>query len=125
MRKTKHLESVLGLLNSREEAWSVDEILAANSSGANKVTLYRMLEKLQAEGTVHKINGIEGKSYYAMCHQCSKEHHHDAHAHFQCRKCLDMQCVEVETHFPKLKGLTIEDQQVLLTGLCEKCGKLQ
>lgn len=122
MRKTKHLESVLKLLNSREEAWSVDEILEANTSGANKVTLYRMLEKLQVEGTVHKINGIEGKSYYAICHQCSKDQHHDAHAHFQCRVCLEIQCVEVETNFPQLKGLTIEDQQVLLTGLCQKCG---
>lgn len=121
-RNTKQKQGVIEVLKGNSVAMSADEVLEKLDTKANRVTVYRILERFEQEGLAHRIVGLDGKSYYAICaDNCDEEHHHDYHAHFQCRLCKTLTCVDVQIVRPKLNNVKIEDCQVLLTGLCEAC----
>ena len=53
----------------------------------NKTTVYRILDRLEQDGTIHCFNGKDGLKWYAKCNGCSENHHYDLHPHFQCNNC--------------------------------------
>lgn len=121
-RNTKQKQGVIDVLKGNTIAMSADEVLEKLDTKANRVTVYRILERFEQEGLAHRIVGLDGKSYYAICADtCDEKHHHDYHAHFQCRQCKTLTCVDVQIVRPKLHNVKIEDCQVLLSGLCEAC----
>lgn len=122
-RNTLHKDSVWHILTETKVALSADEVLEKITSKINRTTVYRILDRFEEEGKVHKIIGLDQKAYYSPCKsgQCGHHHHHDTHAHFQCKKCFRLQCIELETALPSIKSLEIETQQVLLIGLCKNC----
>jgi len=121
-RNTKQKQGVIDVLKHNEIALSADEVLEKLDLKMNRVTVYRILERFEQEGIAHRVVGLEGKNYYALCSDCDAEHHHDRHAHFQCRECKSLRCVDVEVIRPKLDNVKVEECRVLLTGLCEVCG---
>ncbi len=110
------------VLQSNDVALSADEILEQLSTKANRVTVYRILERFEKEGLVHKVIGLEGKSYYASCGEhCDEHDHQDMHAHFQCKKCKTLECVDVEIVRPRISQHHVDEVQVLLSGYCQNC----
>ncbi len=121
-RNTKQKQGVIDVLKSSEAAMSADEVLDQLMTKMNRVTVYRILERFEQEGVAHRIVGLDGKNYYALCAEdCHAHAHSDYHAHFQCKKCKNLTCVDVEVSQPKLDNYKIEECQVLLTGLCAEC----
>lgn len=121
-RNTRHKQSVIDLLSVTGQALSADDVHERLDKGPNRVTVYRILDRLEKEGLAHQVVGMNGKAYYSLCeHDCSDDGHVHNHAHFQCRKCLEMSCLEIEPHLPKHGEHLIEDQQVLLIGICAAC----
>lgn len=121
-RNTKQKQGVIDVLKEHKEALSADEVLDKLDLKVNRVTVYRILERFEQEGIAHRVVGLEGKSYYALCSdECDSGHHHDRHAHFQCKSCKSLRCVDAEVIRPKLDNVQIESVSVLLTGLCESC----
>lgn len=103
-------------------ALSADEVLERLDEGPNRVTIYRILDRLEREGIAHRVVGINGKSYYSRCEtRCGGQGHVHNHAHFQCRGCQEVSCLEIEPALPRHGDYLIEDQQVLLIGLCKGC----
>jgi Fur family ferric uptake transcriptional regulator len=72
-------------------------------------------------GMIHSFSGKDGLTWYAACKQCSQGEHHDQHAHFQCRKCGRMECLEVSLPIPKIKDHKVDSEIVLLVGECSHC----
>jgi Fur family ferric uptake transcriptional regulator len=121
-RNTKHKQRVIELLSVTGVALSADEVLERLDDGPNRVTVYRILDRLENEGVAHKVVGLNGKNYYSLCRsKCSDAGHVHNHAHFQCRTCLEVSCLEIQPALPKHGNYHIEDQQVLLIGLCDQC----
>lgn len=110
------------MLKAHDIALSADEVLDKLDLKMNRVTVYRILERFEQEGIAHRVVGFEGKNYFALCSDCDAGHHRDGHAHFQCRECKSLRCVDVEVIRPQLSDVKIEECRVLLTGLCEVCG---
>jgi len=120
-RNTKQKQEVINVLKAHDIALSADEVMEKLALKMNRVTVYRILERFEKEGIAHRVVGFEGKNYFALCSNCEPEHHHDRHAHFQCRECKSLRCVDVDVIRPKLDNVQIEECRVLLTGLCETC----
>jgi Fur family ferric uptake transcriptional regulator len=121
-RNTKHKQHVIALLSVTGPALSADEVLDRLEDAPNRVTVYRILDRLEREGIAHRVVGINGTAYYSLCEtQCGGHGHQHNHAHFQCRKCMEVSCLEIEPALPKHGAYLIEDQQVLLIGLCTTC----
>ena len=85
-------------------------------------TVYRQLEKLVAQGKVHKLLTEEGACYQ----YCDKARHTDCFL-LQCEGCgaiFHMDCShlgELYDHLLEGHGFAINPRRTMFYGLCEKC----
>ena len=121
IRKTKAVTTVLQFFEKRNEAKSVVRLIELLKGKMNKTTVYRILEKLEQDGTIHSFNGKDGLKWYAKCEGCSANHHSDKHPHFQCTKCDKVECLSLDIKIPTIKNHTVDYTAILLMGQCEVC----
>lgn len=89
--------------------------------GIDRVTVYRVLDWLTANGLAHKIAGDDRVWRYNAA-----GHAHE-HAHFKCNRCGTVICLDEPGTKPAIKLPTgFRPQQVELTvkGLCAGCGSV-
>ncbi|MFD0992429.1 Fur family transcriptional regulator [Tenacibaculum geojense] len=120
-RKTKSLALILNEFEQKQGAISVTELIKKLGDEMNKTTIYRVLERLEDDGVVHSFIGESGIKWYAKCNNCTHHAHKDVHPHFQCVRCGNTNCLEVNYKFPEIDGYKIETVNLLLIGTCKDC----
>lgn len=124
LRVTAFREEVLHLFNESEPTLSLRD-LEQNLENYDRVTLYRTLKAFEDHGIIHKVPTDNQQVYYGMCKEaCGPNEHHHSHAHFNCRACENVFCVETEAiRFGKnvIEGYQVEKTEILLEGLCPDC----
>jgi Fe2+ or Zn2+ uptake regulation protein len=97
------------------------ELLAALGRDAmDPASIYRALHVFCERGIVHKIEGTDRTNRFAL-----NTRGHD-HPHFSCRSCGRMDCLEgtaVTHHDIHADGYIVEEESVVLSGLCARCNK--
>ncbi|MGV6832363.1 MAG: Fur family transcriptional regulator [bacterium] len=122
IRKTKPVLTILNKFESSDNALSVVGLVDELKSQMNKTTVYRILDRLEGEGTLHSFTGKNGIKWYAKCKDCSKEKHIDLHPHFECVICGKIECIDVNISIPSIPNKQVLNSQILLQGNCELCG---
>jgi len=124
-RNTIAKSTILGLLHNSSVALSHAEIQEQLDGLCDRVTIYRVLNRLITENLVHKIINLEGVIKYAACHFCgtkAKEVHQHAHVHFCCEQCQCITCLEdVEPTFHLPAAYIINEMSFMLSGICPNC----
>lgn len=121
VRKTKAVNTVLNIFEHNNEAKSVVNLIELVKGEMNKTTVYRILDRLEQDGTIHCFNGKDGLKWYAKCNGCSENHHYDSHPHFQCTNCDKVECLSLEVKIPTLKNHKVDTTDILLMGQCSDC----
>mgnify|MGYP001596211739 FL=1 len=121
VRKTKAVNTVLNIFEHNNEAKSVVNLIELVKGEMNKTTVYRILDRLEQDGTIHCFNGKDGLKRYAKCNGCSENHHYDLHPHFQCTNCDKVECLSLEVKIPTLKNHKVDTTDILLMGQCSDC----
>lgn len=120
-RNTKAKTKIQELVVSSSKALSQSEIQNSLEGLCDRVTIYRVLERLLDEGLIHKIVNTDGIIKYASCHSCSVKHNHN-HIHFSCQKCKSVTCLEdVEPKYKLPKSYIVNEMNFTLSGLCPQC----
>ncbi|RYD97298.1 MAG: Fur family transcriptional regulator [Sphingobacteriales bacterium] len=120
-RNTLAKSKIISMLQAAEVALSHAEIEAAIDIEVNRVTIYRILDRLIEAGTIHKVVNTDGAMKFAMCHNCSVTHHHN-HIHFSCVVCKEVTCLEdVVPSFKLSKQYEVIDVNFTLSGRCPNC----
>lgn len=120
-RNTIAKTKVLHVLQESDVALSHPEIEEALDIPVNRVTIYRILERLIDEGVIHKVVNTDGAMKFAMCHNCTVEHHHN-HIHFSCVECKEVTCLEgVVPSFKLPRQYEVTDVNFTLSGRCPNC----
>ena len=65
IRKTKTIKLILNAFDQANDAVSVVELVDRFNSQMDKTTVYRILERLEDEGTLHSFIGKDGSKRYA------------------------------------------------------------
>jgi len=120
-RNTKPKQLVLASLKEAGAALSQDLIQAALDGAADRATIYRVLNGLCAEGTVHRIVGDDGKQYFAYCINCSEQAHRHNHFHFRCVDCGKVECLKQEVELKVPKGYKAHHFNGFISGQCAAC----
>lgn len=121
-RNTTARTEIFNLISQSEVALSHSEIQKSLDGLCDRVTIYRVLNRLVEEGLLHKVATIEGIVKYAECHTCSAKEHHHNHIHFSCEQCHTVTCIEdVEPEFKLPKQYKIKNVNFTLSGLCPEC----
>lgn len=120
-RRTKLVKALLNEFCDSSAAISVTDLLERLNSLMNKTSVYRILERLEGDGTLHSFVGKDGLRWYAMSKPCSASDHIHSHPHFQCKECGRTECLELDLPIPAISNHKIESAELLLVGKCEKC----
>ncbi|MDR0725488.1 MAG: transcriptional repressor, partial [Prevotellaceae bacterium] len=86
-RNTKTKQLVQTILSDASSALCYEDFEKQLSGKMDTATVYRILQGFCDDGTVHKIVGENGKTYYALCWHCRSGNHNDNHLHVRCVKC--------------------------------------
>lgn len=121
-RNTVAKTEILNLLSHSKPALSHAEIQMLLNGVCDRVTIYRVLERLTEEGLIHKVATIEGVVKYAECHTCSATEHHHDHIHFSCEQCHKVTCIEdVKPSFSLPESYKVHNVNFTISGICPQC----
>ncbi len=104
-------EAVINILVKSAIPLSHDTIMGQLSSDADRVTVYRIINKLVELGVARKFEGDDKRSYFELSLNAP-------HAHFICQKCQTIICLD-EPLVTLPDGYHIND--VTIRGLCPTC----
>jgi Fur family ferric uptake transcriptional regulator len=114
--------AVFAVLLEGRRALSHHEIERALGAGrpVDRVTLYRVLEWLVAQGLAHRVAGLDRVWHFGLAERDPRGRH-EGHAHFQCHGCGKVVCLaEVTTRrVPVPRGF--RSDAVDVKGLCAEC----
>ena len=128
-RNTQARKAIINMINDSSVALSQPAIQGALNGLCDRVTIYRVLDRLVEEGLVHKIVNVNGVVNYAACATCDhdskdqKAHNHShRHIHFSCRVCNELTCLEqVVPHFDLPENFVLEETFFTISGTCANC----
>lgn len=129
--RKKHLSvtdsrrKILSLFLTSHDALAHGDIERKAGEKFDRVTVYRTLQVFVEKGIVHTIPTADNSVLYALCKDCSEDHHHDDHVHFVCKNCNATICLD-DIVSPEIKlpqGYLAENVQVVINGICKNCNK--
>ncbi len=126
LRSTAARLAVLETLLAAERALTHHEIAARLDCRppVNRVTLYRVLEWLVRHQLAHKIADEDRVWRFNASPPAESDRDRHRHAHFRCRRCGGVTCLEsIPTIFALSLPAGFQSQEVELTirGLCAAC----
>ena len=120
-RNTKAKTRIIELIDTSSTALSQSEIQSSLEGFCNRVTIYRVLDRLLDEGLIHKIVNTDGIIKFASCQSCAVKHSHN-HIHFSCQKCKSVTCLEnVEPPFELPHKYKVNEMNFTVSGFCPEC----
>lgn len=121
-RKTTAKVEILELLEQADIALSHKDIQAELNGVCNRVTIYRVLERLLEEGFVHRIVNTDGVVKYARCHSCQDKNHQHNHLHFSCTQCQEVTCLQqVQPSYQLPPNYLAQEVHFTVSGICPNC----
>lgn len=122
-RNTASKTAILELITHSEVALSHVEIQKLTGDLCDRVTIYRILDRLVNEDVIHKIATPDGTVKYASCHHNHGDHNHTHnHVHFSCEKCFSVTCLDsVEPTYKIPNNYLVKEVNFTLSGLCPNC----
>lgn len=122
-RNTAARSAILELINDSNVALSQPAIQHKLNGLCDRVTIYRVLDRLLDDGLIHKIVNVNGVVNYAACSTCNHDQEHDhEHIHFSCRVCGELTCLDqVIPSFSLPEGFQAEETFFTISGICSNC----
>lgn len=123
IKKTPARMAMIHVLQTGQYPMSENDMKDRMSNLYDRVTFYRNIQTLTNAGIIHKIVADNTTVRYAL-NSCEHKHNHIVeHAHFYCKTCHEVVClnqIKIPTYnLPK--GYKFADCDVIIKGTCEKC----
>ncbi len=121
-RVTRPRVEVMAALLGARRALTHHEVerLLNRALGIDRVTIYRVLDWLTAEGLAHKIAGDDRVwRYNSAGHEHAREH-----AHFKCNRCGTVICLDDMDRKPSVRlppGFRSTEIELTVKGFCAGC----
>lgn len=113
---------VIGRSSAPASAQKIFDTLR-RTSRINRVTVYRILDLLVANGLVERLSGGGRTFFYGL----APSDRHPRHAHFYCKACGRMACLSPDSlpvDVAALRGSLpgkVEGLQIRVDGVCQNC----
>lgn len=120
-RKTQAKTAIVDILKQSTQAMTHQDIELALDGLCNRVTIYRVLDRLVREDLAHKLVDVDGVTKYLACRDCGENHLHH-HVHFSCEQCGELTCLyHVVPKFTLPEGYHLSEVNFTVRGDCPKC----
>jgi Fur family ferric uptake transcriptional regulator len=120
---TESRRKILSLFLQTKDALAHGDIEKKAGEKFDRVTIYRTLQTFVEKGIIHSIPTSDNSVKYALCKDCKEGQHHDDHVHFVCSICNTTICLDdiVSPAIELPQGYLIENVEVVINGVCDKC----
>jgi Fe2+ or Zn2+ uptake regulation protein len=119
-RWTKQVKVIINIIYESDRPLNADEVYCQARVSLPRIslgTVYRNLNKLEAEGLISEFMDGQVATYHR---------HPFPNTHFQCEKCHKLISVPVElsvTDLSRMSGMTVNRWTLRLTGVCRECSQ--
>jgi Fur family ferric uptake transcriptional regulator len=121
---TAHRIRVMEVIGNNTCPLSAQEIYdtVQRNQSINRVTVYRILDSLVANGLVDRISGGRA-SFFGL----APNDNHQPHPHFYCRQCGQVNCLNPKsismdmTSFKRIFPGKIDNVEIRVDGVCKNC----
>jgi Fur family transcriptional regulator, ferric uptake regulator len=120
-RNTPTQQAIMQLLQTANSALSQEMIEQQLKGEADRVTIYRVLNRFCEDGFTHRIVSDDGKSYFALCRGCQGNHHTHDHFHFRCLGCQKVECLSEKVQVTLPAGYRAANVNAWVSGHCANC----
>jgi len=125
LETTPNRLAVLEVVGNNSYPLSAGDIFKTleRSSSINRVTVYRILDRLVAEGVIERLSTGGRAAYFGL----APNEHHWPHPHFYCKSCGQMDCLNPEALNIEAKAMQktfpgrIDKVEVRVDGICKNC----
>lgn len=125
LETTPNRLAVLEVVGNNSYPLSAGDIFKTleRSSSINRVTVYRILDRLVAEGVIERLSTGGRAAYFGL----APNEHHRPHPHFYCKSCGQMDCLNPEALNIEAKAMQktfpgrIDKVEVRVDGICKNC----
>ena len=129
LKSTPNRVRILEVVGNNGFPLSASDIykILERSGAIDRVTVYRILDLLVEHGVVERLSTGGRAFYYGM----APNDHHQAHPHFYCKNCGQMDCLSPESLVVDTEPLwktypgRIEKVEIRIDGICKNCEKHQ
>jgi Fur family transcriptional regulator, ferric uptake regulator len=125
LRLTGSRKEILATLQSSVQAMSHSEIEKSLPSHLDRITVYRTLQSFIKKGLIHTVTDPHSR---AAKYMYSSPDLPKQHAHFKCRLCNTLICLDTPVFKIKSmgspKGYKAEFYSLIIEGLCDRCSQL-
>ena len=109
------------MINDSEHVLSYSEIKGEIGKVCSRVTLYRVLERLEQEGVMYKIADVDGTFRFGS--QSPKDNN-TSYVHFSCVACRNVtKLKEDHVTFSSLSKHQVHFSQITMAGICPQFKK--
>lgn len=123
-RHTRSQKMILDFFHEKDQAVSHEMLEKALGESMNRVTIYRILNRFEEDGIIHKIVSRDGVAHFARCSSnCDHNQHTDDHIHFRCKACDTITCMDETVSLAFPSAYTVENTNFLVSGTCPKCNE--
>lgn len=123
--RKKILEFLISNKNKTVSALDIRKHMESLELSVNSTTIYRYLDKLEADGNVIKYAGKNGQG--STYQYVEEESGCEGHLHLKCSNCnkiIHLDCHfmdEIENHIAKDHGFKLSCKNSVIYGLCMQC----
>jgi Fur family ferric uptake transcriptional regulator len=123
-RNTVSKQHVMQLLQDAKGPLALSDIQQRSEGVCDRVTVYRILDRLLQDGQVHKSVSGQGVTHFAWCKTCDHGDRHDHHhIHFHCDECGEVVCLDhVIPEFKLPRKYKMREVNFSVSGVCPQCG---
>ena len=125
---TKGKEAINSAIKAFSNGFTIKELKDYLDNKNDKVgltTVYRIIDKLENDGTLKKYYDENNIAHYKYVDDCNSENHF----YLKCIKCnkivhVDCDCInEFQTHIRKKHKFLLDAKNIILEGLCNNCNR--
>ncbi|SFT36712.1 Fur family transcriptional regulator, ferric uptake regulator [Algoriphagus locisalis] len=119
MGKTIARATILRIIQHASHPVSYSEIKQQLENTCSRVTLYRMLLRLEKEKSIYRFPDFNGDFRYSLC---TEKDHSSTHNHFQCLACdkvYSLEAEHIETSIPE--EYLVQTVHIMTAGICPHC----
>ena len=129
LEATRNRLRILAIIGGNRYPLSAADIITTlqRETEINRVTVYRIIDLLAANGLVERLSSGNRAFYYGMAPNA----HHPAHPHFYCKSCGQMECLDARSLAVDASWLQenfagrIDKLEIRVDGVCKNCLRLK
>lgn len=121
--QTKQKKIIIDEISKNNKEFTIKELYERLHGVVGLTTIYRLIDEMVKRQELNKVIADCNVAYYQYLKKCNEENHFYLKC-FECKEMIHVDCdciKELTNHISKKHYFIIDNNQIVMNGLCCKC----